>query len=138
MGGWAIGWFVSYRFFFFSSEERLLYPIQSQIICESQSISNPVFTLSCDCLANGGYFFFFDLFFFLFVFPVHRQFHSNLKQEKSVTAKESNKKKFKWVYLKFVKENQHLLRFLKLFIGRLYKLIHSDHFFFLFRTLLPK
>ena len=31
-----------------------MYPLQSQIICESESITSPVFTLVCDCLADGG------------------------------------------------------------------------------------
>ena len=46
-------WFLLILFFR-STEEQFLYPIQSQIICESQSITNPVFTLVCDCLADGG------------------------------------------------------------------------------------
>ena len=31
-----------------------MYPFQSQVICESVSITNPVFTLVCDCLEDGG------------------------------------------------------------------------------------
>ena len=47
--------FLSFFFFFFySTEKQFLYPLQSQIICESQSISLPVSTLVCDCLGDGG------------------------------------------------------------------------------------
>ena len=47
--------FVTY-FHHCSSEEQFLFPIQSQIICESESINTPVVTLVCDCLADGGKF----------------------------------------------------------------------------------
>ena len=42
--------------FFFSAEENFLFPVQSQIICESQSITTPINVLVCDCLADGGLF----------------------------------------------------------------------------------
>ena len=58
------GSFLSFSFFFFfsfSAEEQFLFPLQSQIICESYSITNPVNVLVCDCLAGGGSFFFLSL-----------------------------------------------------------------------------
>ena len=53
------GDFIDYSFFFFfsfSAEEQFLFPLQSQIICESHSIINPVNVLVCDCLAGEGSF----------------------------------------------------------------------------------
>ena len=54
-----INWFILFLkmislTFSHSSEEQFLFPLQSQIICESQSIRNPVNTLVCDCLDDGG------------------------------------------------------------------------------------
>ena len=55
---------------FLVEKKKFIFSLKSEIICESESISNPVFTLVCDCLSgDGGFFLLFDsllLFSFLF------------------------------------------------------------------------
>mmetsp|Transcript_30414 Transcript_30414/g.47226 ORF Transcript_30414/g.47226 Transcript_30414/m.47226 type:complete len:540 (+) Transcript_30414:1054-2673(+) len=50
----AVSFVLLADWIFASAEEQFLYPVQSQIICESKSITNPVFVLVCDCLDDGG------------------------------------------------------------------------------------
>ena len=57
MGKSFIYFLLNFKFSFFiydSSQEQFLYPLQSQIICESQSISRPLFILACDCAEQDG------------------------------------------------------------------------------------
>ena len=54
-----------------SGEEKFIFSLKSEIICESESITKPVATLVCDCLSGDGGFFslslshFFSFFLFL-------------------------------------------------------------------------